>query len=39
MELNFEEFALTIKAGVLEVPYDLMDEALFLTVRSHLIEL
>jgi len=39
MELKFEEFALTIKANDLEVPYDLMDEPLFLTVRSHLIDL
>lgn len=36
MELNLEDFALTIKAADLEVPYHLMDEPLFLTVRSHL---
>lgn len=39
MELNFDEFALTIKANDLEVPYHLKDEPLFLTVRNHLIDL
>lgn len=39
MELNFDEFALTIKANNLEVPYGLMDEPLFLTVRTHLLDL
>lgn len=39
MELNFDEFALTIKANDLEVPYHLKDEPLFLTVRTHLIDL
>lgn len=39
MELHFEDFALTIRAGDLEVPYGLRDEALFLSVRSHLTEL
>ncbi|MBS7253291.1 hypothetical protein [Flavobacterium branchiicola] len=36
MDLHFEDFGLTIKAADLEVPYHLMDEPLFLTVRSHL---
>lgn len=39
MELHFDDFALTIKAADLDVPYNLMDEPLFLSVRSHLIEL
>lgn len=39
MELIFEEFALILKADGLQVPYNLQDELLFLTVRSHLIEL
>lgn len=39
MELNFDEFALTIKADELDVPYHLKDEPLFLTVRTHLIDL
>jgi hypothetical protein len=39
MELNFEEFALTIKTKDLEVPYLLKDEPLFLTVRPHLIDI
>ena len=39
MELQFEDFALTIKATNLDVPYNLMDEPLFLAVRSHLIGL
>jgi len=39
MELHFEDLALTIKAADLDVPYDLMDEPLFLTVRSDLTDL
>lgn len=39
MELHFEDFALTIKAADLVVPYHLMDEPLFLTVRSQLTDL
>lgn len=39
MEMHFEDLALTIKAGQLDVPFGLKDDALFLTVRSHLIEL
>lgn len=39
MELHFEDLALTIRAGNVDVPFGLKDEALFLTVRSHLIEL
>lgn len=39
MELHFEEFALTIKATDLEVPYHLKDEPLFLTIHAHLIDL
>lgn len=39
MELNFDEFALTIKANDLEVPHQLMDEPLFLTIRTHLLDL
>jgi hypothetical protein len=39
MELNFEEFALTIKTNDLEIPYHLMDEPLFLSVRPHLLDL
>jgi len=39
MELHFEDFALTIKATDLDVPYSMSDEALFLTVRSNLTDL
>lgn len=39
MELHFDDFALLIKATDLDVPYNLMDEPLFLTVRSHLTDL
>lgn len=39
MEIHFDEFALTIKGDELDVPYHLQDEPLFLTVRSHLIDL
>jgi hypothetical protein len=36
MELDFEDLALTVRAGELDVPYGLSDETLFLSVRSHL---
>ena len=39
MELNFDDYALTIKADGIDVPYHLKDEPLFLTVRSYLIDL
>lgn len=39
MELHFEDFALTLRAGILDVPYGLKDEILFLAVRPHLLEL
>ncbi len=39
MELHFDEFALTISADAIEVPFGLSYEALFLTVRKDLIEL
>jgi hypothetical protein len=39
MELHFDEFALTINANNLEVPWGMIDETLFLTVRKDLIEL
>ena len=39
MELEFDEFALTISANNIEVPYGLSDEVLFLKVRKDLIEL
>jgi hypothetical protein len=39
MELKFEDFALILKTNDLEVPYHLKDEPLFLTVRTHLIDL
>jgi hypothetical protein len=39
MELHFEDLALTIRAANMDVPFGLKDEILFLTVRSHLIEL
>jgi hypothetical protein len=39
MELKFEEFALTISANEIEVPFGLMDETLFLTVKKDLIAL
>ena len=38
MELHFKDLALTIRAGNVDIPFGL-DEALFLTVRSHLLEL
>lgn len=34
MELHFDEFALTVSAGNLEVPYGSRDEVLFLQVRE-----
>ncbi|GGD35274.1 hypothetical protein [Flavobacterium orientale] len=34
MELHFNEFALTISASTLEVPYGSLDELLFLQVRQ-----
>jgi hypothetical protein len=39
MELHFDDFALIIKANGINVPYGLMDETLFLTVRKDLIAL
>lgn len=39
MELKFDEFALIINANDYQVPYGLMDETLFLSVRKDLIEL
>ncbi len=39
MELEFIDIALTLKANDLEVPDDLQDELLFLTVRSQVLEL
>jgi len=38
MELHFEDFALTVRAGGLDVPYGLADDTLFLAVRAHLSE-
>lgn len=38
MELHFEDFALTLRAGGLVVPYGLADDTLFLAVRAHLTE-
>ncbi|WET03957.1 hypothetical protein P0R33_06365 [Flavobacterium sp. YJ01] len=39
MELHFEDFALTVRAGRLDVPYGLTDQNLFMAVRPHLLEL
>jgi hypothetical protein len=39
MEYNIDDFALTLKANDLEVPHHLKDEPLFLSVRSHLVDL
>jgi len=39
MELHFEDLALTIRAGNLDVPFGLKDEALFFAVRPQLINL
>lgn len=38
MELHFDEFALTISAGSIEVPYGALDELLFLQVRHDVLE-
>jgi|GEM_PF-984203 hypothetical protein len=38
MELHFEDFALTVRTGEMDVPYGLSDETLFLAVRAHLTE-
>jgi hypothetical protein len=39
MELHFDDFALIIRADGIEVPYGLMDETLFLTVKKDLVAL
>ena len=39
MELNFSEFALTIEASNIDVPFGLSDELLFIKIKSHLIDL
>jgi hypothetical protein len=39
MEIHIDDFALTIKADDLDVPYHLQDEPLFLTIRPYLIDL
>lgn len=39
MELKFNDFALTLDAGAIEVNYGIRDEPLFLKVRSHVLEL
>jgi hypothetical protein len=39
MEIHFDDFALTIKATDVDVPFNLMDEPLFLAVRSHVTDL
>lgn len=39
MELQFDEFALTLKANEIKVPLGLMDQTLFLTVKRDLIVL
>jgi len=39
MQLDFQDFALTINAKDISVPYGLSDELLFLKIRNHLIEL
>jgi len=38
MQLNFDEFALTISAGNIEVPYGSLDELLFLQVRQDVLD-
>lgn len=38
MELHFDDFALTISAGSIDVPYGNMDEILFLMVKQDLLE-
>lgn len=39
MELTFSEFALIIEAKDIDVPFGLIDELLFLKVKSYLLEL
>ena len=39
MQFDFQDFALTINAKDISVPYGLSDELLFLTIRNHLIQL
>lgn len=39
MELTFSEFALIIEAKDIDVPFGLIDELLFLRVKSYLMEL
>jgi hypothetical protein len=39
MELEFNEFALTIETKITKVPYGLSDEVLFLTVKNELLNL
>lgn len=39
MKTHFKDLAITIRATNLEVPYNLKDECLFLTVRADLLEL
>lgn len=39
MELNFSEFALTIEAVNIDLPFGLSDELLFIKIKSHLIDL
>lgn len=38
MEANFEDLALTVRAKNVDVPYNLSEECLFLTVRADLAE-
>ncbi|WP_433763706.1 hypothetical protein [Flavobacterium ginsenosidimutans] len=39
MKTHFKDLAITIRAQNLEVPYNLVDECLFLTIRADLLEL
>jgi hypothetical protein len=39
MQFDFQDFALTIEAEDISVPYGLSDELLFLKIKNHLIEL
>lgn len=39
MELNFIDLGLLLKADNIEVPYGLIDETLFLTVKPYLLDL
>jgi hypothetical protein len=39
MQFDFQDFALTIKAENISIPYGLSDELLFLKSRNHLIQL